>query len=122
MYVAVGSFIIQAWRLFDLRIRHHPPYWIATVAALLIYENFFTHHDIGDYGSYITALLLGLYARAIGVFRSLGRVQRMPLLLSFVLIGFSRGWRRTSRPSSASGATPIKWVHKRTVSLGKWSS
>lgn len=26
MYAAVGSYIIQAWRLFDLRIRHHPPY------------------------------------------------------------------------------------------------
>ena len=25
MYAAVGSFIIQAWRLFDLRIQHHPP-------------------------------------------------------------------------------------------------
>src|SRR5262249_11577376 len=25
MYAAVGSYIIQAWRLFDLRIRHHPP-------------------------------------------------------------------------------------------------
>ncbi|MFX6724710.1 DUF817 family protein, partial [Acinetobacter baumannii] len=23
MYAAVGSYIIQAWRLFDLRIQHH---------------------------------------------------------------------------------------------------
>ena len=28
MYAAVGSYIIQAWRLFDLRIRSHPPYWL----------------------------------------------------------------------------------------------
>jgi uncharacterized membrane protein YoaT (DUF817 family) len=28
MYAAVGSYIIQAWRLFDLRILHHPPKYI----------------------------------------------------------------------------------------------
>ncbi|WP_373997122.1 DUF817 family protein [Duganella vulcania] len=27
-YAAVGSYLIQAWRLFDLRIRHHPQYWM----------------------------------------------------------------------------------------------
>ncbi len=26
MYASVGSYIIQAWRLFDLKIIHHPPY------------------------------------------------------------------------------------------------
>ncbi len=31
MYAAVGSYIIQAWRLFDLRIRHHPPHWMAAL-------------------------------------------------------------------------------------------
>lgn len=40
MYAAVGSYIIQAWRLFDLRIRHHPPYPLAALIALLIYANF----------------------------------------------------------------------------------
>ena len=25
MYAAVGSYIVQAWRLLDLRVRHHPP-------------------------------------------------------------------------------------------------
>ena len=37
MYAAVGSYIIQAWRLLDVRIRHHPPYWLATLVALAIY-------------------------------------------------------------------------------------
>jgi uncharacterized membrane protein YoaT (DUF817 family) len=40
MYASVGSYIIQAWRLFDLRIRHHPSYWMAALIALLIYVNF----------------------------------------------------------------------------------
>src|SRR5690606_4645781 len=46
---------IQAWRLLDVRIRHHPPYWLATLVALAIYVNFFSHHFIGDYRWYIAA-------------------------------------------------------------------
>jgi uncharacterized membrane protein YoaT (DUF817 family) len=88
MYAAVGSYIIQAWRLFDLRVHHHPPYWMAAVMALLIYANFFSHHWIGDYRWYLAACALGLYARASVVFRPMDRDRRMPLLLSFVLIGF----------------------------------
>ncbi len=56
MYAAVGSYIIQAWRLFDLKIKSHLPYWLATLTALMIYLNFFTHHYIGDYRWYIAAL------------------------------------------------------------------
>ena len=36
MYAAVGSYIIQAWRLFDLRIQHHPPHWMAALIAVLL--------------------------------------------------------------------------------------
>ena len=88
MYAAVGSYIIQAWRLLDLRIRHHPPYWMAVLIALLIYANFFTHHYIGDYRWYLAACALGLYARTTVVFRPIDRDRQMPLLLGFVLTGF----------------------------------
>jgi uncharacterized membrane protein YoaT (DUF817 family) len=59
MYAAVGSYVIQAWRLLDVRIRHHPPYWMAGVNALAIYANFFTHHYIGDYRWYMAACTRG---------------------------------------------------------------
>jgi uncharacterized membrane protein YoaT (DUF817 family) len=88
MYAAIGSYMIQSWKLMQLRVEHHPPYWMATVIALLIYANFYTHHYIGDYRWYIAACALGLYARSTVVFRPLDRERRMPLLLSFVLIGF----------------------------------
>ena len=88
MYAAVGSYVIQAWRLFDLRVRHHPPHWMAALVAALIYANFFTHHYIGDYRWYLAACALGLYARSTVVFRPLDRDRSMPLLLAFVLIGF----------------------------------
>ena len=88
MYAAVGSYIIQSWRLLDLHIRHHPPYRMAVLVAVLIYANFFTHHYIGDYRWYLAAGALGLYARTTVLFRPLDRERRMPLALSFVLIGF----------------------------------
>lgn len=88
MYAAVGSYIIQAWRLFDLKIHSHPPYWLATLTAGLIYLNFFTHHYIGDYRWYIAAFALGLYARTFVRFTPYDTARQMPLLLSFFLIGF----------------------------------
>jgi uncharacterized membrane protein YoaT (DUF817 family) len=88
MYAAVGSYIIQAWRLLDLRIRHHPPYWMAALIALAIYANFFTHHFIPDLRWYLAAVALGLYARSTVVFRPLHRDRSMPLLLGFILTGF----------------------------------
>lgn len=88
MYAAVGSYIIQAWRLFDLRVRHHPPYWMATLIAVAIYANFFTHHYVPDFRWYLAACALGLYARTTVVYRPLDRERTMPLLLGFLLIGF----------------------------------
>ena len=87
MYASVGSYIVQAWRMFDLRIRHHPPYWMAATIAVLIYANFFTHHIIGDYRWYLAACALGLYSRTAVIYRPLDRDRQMPLMLGFVLIG-----------------------------------
>ena len=122
MYASVGSYIIQAWRLFDLRIRHHPPYWMGAVIALLIYANFFTHHYIGDYRWYLAACALGLYSRTTVIFTPLDRERRMPLVLSFVLIGFfiwlaeniSTFWGVWSYPNQLGA-----WS---AVHVSKWSS
>jgi uncharacterized membrane protein YoaT (DUF817 family) len=88
MYAAVGSYIIQAWRLLDLRVIHHPPYWLAGLIATLIYLNFFTHHFIGDYRWYLAAVAIGLYARAQVIFRPWKQDRRMPLSLGLILTGF----------------------------------
>lgn len=88
MYAAVGSYIIQAWRLLNLRVVHHPPYWMAALIAGAIYANFFTHHFIGDYRWYLAAVALGLYARSQVVFRPHLRDRRMPLSIALVLVGF----------------------------------
>jgi uncharacterized membrane protein YoaT (DUF817 family) len=122
MYAAVGSYVIQAWRLLDVRIRHHPPYWMAGLNALAIYVNFFSHHYIGDYRWYIAACTLGLYARASVVFRPLDRDRRMPMLLSFVLIGFFIWLAENISTFFGVWRYPNQIGAWAVVHLGKWSS
>jgi uncharacterized membrane protein YoaT (DUF817 family) len=122
MYAAVGSYIIQAWRLFDLRVRHHPPYWMAALIAAAIYANFFTHHFIGDYRWYLAACALGLYARASVTFRPLDRDRAMPLLLSFLLIGFFIWLAENISTFFGIWKYPNQIGAWTTVHVGKWSS
>lgn len=122
MYAAIGSFMIQAWRLFDLRIQHHPPYWMAGLIAVLVYANFFTHHYIGDYRWMLGAVALGLYARTTVVFRPLDADRRMPLLLSFVLIGFFIWLAENIGTLFGVWRYPNQLGAWSAVHVGKWSS
>ena len=122
MYAAVGSYLIQAWRLFDVKIRHHPPYWMASGIALLVYLNFFTHHFIGDYRWYIAACALGLYARSTVIYRPADRERRMPLLLSFLLIGFFLWLAENLSTFFGVWQYPNQLGAWSVVHLGKWSS
>jgi uncharacterized membrane protein YoaT (DUF817 family) len=122
MYAAVGSYIIQAWRLFDLRIQHHPPYWLATLTALAIYANFFTHHYIGDYRWYITAFVLGLYARSMVIYKPLDRDRKMPLLLAFVLIGLFIWLAENISTFFKIWQYPNQMGAWSSVHIGKWGS
>ncbi|MBR0555897.1 DUF817 domain-containing protein [Ciceribacter sp. L1K23] len=122
MYAAVGSYIIQAWRLLHVRIRHHPPYWMAAMVALAIYVNFFTHHFIGDYRWYIAALAIGLYARATVIYRPFDRDRKMPMILSFILIGFFIWLAENISTFFAVWHYPNQIGAWSTVHLGKWSS
>jgi len=122
MYAAVGSYIIQAWRLFHLRILHHPPYWMATLIAVLIYVNFFTHHYIGDYRWYLGACALGLYARTTVVFRPFDRERKMPLLVAFLLIGFFIWLAENISTFFGIWRYPNQIGAWSTVHIGKWSA
>jgi len=122
MYAAVGSYIIQSWRLFDVRIRHHPPYWMAGLVALLIYANFFTHHYIPDLRWYLAALALGLYARTTVVFRPLDRDRTMPLLVAFLLIGFFIWLAENISTFFGIWRYPNQLGAWTSVHVGKWSS
>ncbi|SEK99862.1 Uncharacterized membrane protein YoaT, DUF817 family [Blastococcus sp. DSM 46786] len=123
MYAAVGSYVCQAWRRFDLRITTYRARSTAAVAAL-IYLNFFTHHVTWDVRLPLALLLLAVTWRT-GVHFTVGRRRyAMPLALSFVLIGFFlwlaenaatllRAWEYPSQESV--------WTLVHAAKLGSWS-
>lgn len=122
MYAAVGSYIIQAWRLFDLKVRSHPPYWLAALAAAAIYINFFSHHYISDYRWYLAAFVLGLYARTTVYFTPYDRERKMPLPLAFVLIGFFIWLTENISTFAGIWQYPNQNGVWSLVHIGKWSS
>ncbi|CAK9885911.1 MAG: hypothetical protein XXXJIFNMEKO3_02328 [Candidatus Erwinia impunctatus] len=122
MYAAVGSYIIQCWRLFDLKVRHHPPLMPAALLAFALYGNFFTHHFIGDYRWYIACIALGMYMRSVVVFTPYDRPRRMPLLLSFVLIGFFIWLAENLGTFFGVWRYPNQLGAWATVHVGKWGA
>ncbi|SDO78032.1 Uncharacterized membrane protein YoaT, DUF817 family [Streptomyces sp. cf386] len=87
LYAAVGSYVCRAWRLFDLELVRYRPRTTAVVAAA-IYVNFFSHHWLPDMRWLLAGLLLAVTAGTSVRYTVRGVRRRMPLALSFVLIGF----------------------------------
>ncbi|WP_139978804.1 DUF817 domain-containing protein [Nocardioides litoris] len=86
MYAAVGSYVCQAWRRLSLRVSGFDA-WPMTVVAVAVYANFFTHHWTVDLRVPIAVVGL-LVLRRAWVHFSVGHARyRMPLAVSFVLIG-----------------------------------
>jgi uncharacterized membrane protein YoaT (DUF817 family) len=90
MYAAVASYLCQAWRIFDLKFTNYPKPWIAALLAAGIYLNFFTHHlhYVPDLRWPLTILVFWLFRKTWVVFTVIQEPRRMPLALSFFLIGF----------------------------------
>jgi uncharacterized membrane protein YoaT (DUF817 family) len=88
MYASVASYIMQAWRLMRLRITEFPPFPLAVGLSAAIYANFFTNHYIVDLRWPLAAAVLILFRRTQVHFTVTNTVRRMPLALSFLLIGF----------------------------------
>ncbi|MEG8277325.1 DUF817 domain-containing protein [Streptomyces sp. AHA2] len=87
LYAAVGSYLCRAWHLFDLEVVRYRPRATAVV-ALGIYVNFFSHHWLPDVRWVLAGLLLAVTLGTSVRFTVRGVRRRMPLALSFVLIGF----------------------------------
>lgn len=87
LYAAVGSYVVAAWRLFDLRVSGYRALPTAAVAAA-IYVNLMTHHWLPDLRWPLAGLLVAVTWGATAHFTVGGRRYRMPLAVSFTLIGF----------------------------------
>lgn len=88
MYAAVGSYIAHAWRVFKLRLDKHPGYKTSVVLCCCIYLNFFTNHFIHDMRMFLFAAIFIIFYRTDVYFTVRKKEYRMPLLVSFLLIGF----------------------------------
>src|SRR3954469_8812080 len=123
MYAAVGSYVCQAWRRFDLRLTGYRP-WLPAVVAAMVCGDFFTEPVWTAPGLPLAVALLAATWRTDVRFTVARRRYAMPLALSFLLIGFFlwlaengatllRAWRY---PSQAS-----VWTLVHPAKVGSWS-
>ncbi len=88
MYASVASYLCQAWRRLQVQLQGWPSHLWTVLLGLAIYLNFFTHHFIWDARWILTLVLFILFFRTYVVFKINGVLYQMPLVLSFILIGF----------------------------------
>lgn len=121
MYAAVGSYLCQAFRRFDLRINRFP--WAAAVVlALAAYANFFTHHWLPDLrwliaGAFVVVLWSSRVSFTVGHHR-----YAMPLSLSLVLIGFFLWIAENGATLLGAWRYPDQAAIWQVVHVGKWGS
>ncbi len=123
MYASVGSYLCQAWRRFDLRVSGY--HWLpATVLALAGYANFYTHHVIADLRVPIAVVFLLVLGHARVHFTVGARRYRMPLWVSFVLIGFFLWLAENAGTFLGAWRYPdqaVAWRMVHTGKLGSWA-
>lgn len=123
MYAAVGSYIARVQRIFHIRVRGYPPFWMTAVLAAAIYVNFFAHHWLPDARLILFAATVLIFGRGWFWFTTDRRRRRMPLLLGYVLVAlfiwfaenlatFGRAW---TYPSQEAG-----WTMVGIEKLGSW--
>jgi uncharacterized membrane protein YoaT (DUF817 family) len=88
MYAAVGSYIAQAWRIFDLELVNAPRYLWSVVLGAAVYLNFFTNHFVPDARLVLIPAVFLWFARTDVTFVVTRKRRTMPLALSFCLIAF----------------------------------
>jgi uncharacterized membrane protein YoaT (DUF817 family) len=121
MYAAVGSYLCQAFRRFDLRVDHFP--WRPAVAlAVAAYANFFTHHYLPDLRWLVaTAFVLVLWRSWVSYTVGEHRYA-MPLSLSFVLVGFFLWVAENAATLLGAWQYPDQEQVWQMVHVGKWGS
>jgi len=122
MYASVASYLCQAWRRLKIELVQWPPFFAVVPLAAMIYLNFFTHHYWIDVRWWLTALVLIVFWRS-WVAYEVGRVRyRMPIALSFVLIGFFIWIAENVATFFGAWQYPDQSASWRIVHVGKVSS
>jgi uncharacterized membrane protein YoaT (DUF817 family) len=121
MYAAVGSYLCQAFRRFDLRVDNFA--WLpAGTLAVAAYANFFTHHYLPDLRWAVAVGFLVVLWRSRVSYTVGQRRYAMPLSLSFVLIGFFLWVAENGATLLGAWQYPDQEHVWRLVHVGKWGS
>lgn len=121
MYAAVGSYLCQAFRRFDLRVNHFR-WGPAVVLAAAAYANFFTHHYLPDLRWLVAVGFIVVLWRSRVSFTVGDRRYAMPLSLSFVLIGFFLWVAENGATWLGAWQYPDQAEFWQLVHVGKWGS
>ncbi|MCS1350273.1 DUF817 domain-containing protein [Mechercharimyces sp. CAU 1602] len=88
MYASVASYLCQAWRRLHVDL-HQWPFQMSTwLLGAAIYVNFFTHHFFYDLRWVLILWLLWHFRHTWVFFKVNDQKWRLPLTISFLLIGF----------------------------------
>ncbi len=85
MYASVGSFMVRAIRVFDMRFIPYPALGWTYALAVLIYLNFFTHHFLPDIRWLLILATIIIYGRTWVSFVPFGTRWQMPMVISGIL-------------------------------------
>ncbi|SOC19594.1 uncharacterized membrane protein YoaT [Ureibacillus xyleni] len=88
MYASVASYLCQAWRRIHVELFYWPSFFLVVPLAAAIYLNFFTHHFWVDIRWWLSGLVIIVFWKSYVTYKVNGTIYRMPLVLSFILIGF----------------------------------
>ncbi|MFF0201321.1 DUF817 domain-containing protein [Streptomyces sp. NPDC005017] len=123
MYAAVASYVCRARRLMKLRLRRYRA-TATTVVAAAIYLNFFTHHWAPDLRWPLALAMVAATAGTWVGFRVGDHRYRMPLALSFVLIGFFLWVAENTATYAGAWSYPQQldgWQPVPLTKFGAWS-
>lgn len=122
MYASVASYVIQAERRMDIKFLNWPPQHLTIPLIAAIYLNFFTHHYVYDFRWVLTVAVLIVFLRSTVKFRVIDSVYKMPVALSFFLIGFFIWVAENIATFFSAWAYPNQSGRWQLVHLGKISS